>query len=289
LIRFFPLVRPVFEHQFGVSALPSSRPIIEITKSYSVEIATRRWLLESDNRETYLVEPEDGGDGAIGQTIDLILRHCGHLCNRDGELLNSINGDHIPVSDISLDWLGKNIQEDIVIMADDADAGFPLIAGCVCFPSGWSVRDKTAQSVLGIHADVPEFGRTLYPATDKLMRRMKPGKPIWRTNWGIRPSGQLDQSPRHADVLEHERSMITSENAGHRCYFRVEHQTLTRVPGGAILFTIHTDQCTLSELTPKRQQILRGVLSTCPDATLRYKGITPMNEAVLGYLSRCSS
>ncbi len=135
--------------------------------------------------------------------------------------------------------------------------------------------------MLAIHQDVPDFHSHLFAATDRLFRRMRPLRTTWRTNWGVRASAQLDQSPRHDDWLAQQRCKITPLNALTRCFFRVEFQTLTKLPSNDILFTIQTDQCCLGCLTPGQRAHLKAVLETCPSATLQYKGILPIRDAIL--------
>ena len=121
--------------------------------------------------------------------------------------------------------------------------------------------------------------------TVKLLRGLKPLRPVWRMNWGVRSSGELDQSPQRLAQLNPTAPPIDAANAGQRCRFRVERQTLTRLPCGAILFTIHTHQASLETLTADQRAMLSGTLASCPEATLRYKGIWPFHAALLEYLS----
>jgi hypothetical protein len=181
--------------------------------------------------------------------------------------------------------VAQSIQEDVVILKGDVGAGHPVIAGVVCFPSGWTIAEKIGKSMWATHAPVPEYQAVLSPATDRLLEKLKAGRPVWRTNWGVRCSGRLDQSPKHADQLRQELAALSAEDVGDRCYFRVERQTLSRLPrSGGVLFTIHTHQAPLRMLSLSHRRTLAGVLRTCPDATLEYKGITPMRSLLLNFL-----
>jgi hypothetical protein len=136
-----------------------------------------------------------------------------------------------------------------------------------------------------IHRVVPEYADRLGPPTDRLLDQLKAGRPVWRMNWGVRASDQLDQSPRYADELRRLSEGVTPQNAGHRCFFRVERQTLARLSAsGHLLFAIHTHQCPLQDLDRQRRGTLAGVIESCPLATLRYKGIEPMRAAIVAYL-----
>ncbi len=280
-MRYFPLTKDRFEHQFGVRALAPSESIVEATDHYSEEILLRREALVRDC--DYYFQAVADSTVAQHQARDLIIDSApflhGKINAKTGE---TIDLDHLqPLLEIS-----RHVQEDLAIMSGDPDRGFPLIAAAIIFPSGWCVGDKLGQSVLTIHTPVPEFEDELNQATQQLMARLKPQRPVWRTNWAVRPSGQLDQSPIHGDKLRQRRAAITAENAGSECYFRVERQTLSRLPGGDILFTIHTHQSPLGGLSDEERKILLGVIETCPAETLKYKGIWPMRETVVQYLRK---
>ncbi len=78
---------------------------------------------------------------------------------------------------------------------------------------------------------------------------------------------------------------MTEANAGVLCHFRVEYQTLTRMPQtGAILFTILTLQTPLDALTDTQARLLQGVLRTCPEAKLQYKQLDQICAPILAYL-----
>jgi len=67
---------------------------------------------------------------------------------------------------------------------------------------------------------------------------------------------------------------------------RAERQTLCLLPqSNTALFTVHTYTQPVSTLTPAQQLILRGVLLTCPDDMLRYKGIWPFLKPLLAWLT----
>ena len=285
MIQHFPIRSPVFEHQFGIAALGTSQRVISASGDYSTEIQLRRRLLRSQHQATYLCAPYEHLT-SIRCAIDWLLQQAEFIKRRNDHWANEITGDEVADDSLCLQWIGENLREDIAIVS--ARPGFPLLAGCVCFPSGWSIGEKAGQSLLEVHAPVPEFARQLYPATQRLMNRLKTGKTVWRTNWGLRPWSQLDQSPRHKQQLDQFVRRVTGINAGDSCFFRVEFQTLTRLQCGDVLFTIRTEQCALSELDLSQQQLLLGTLQTCPVETLKYKGIMPVHEPVIEYLvKRC--
>lgn len=267
-MRYFPLTSDQFHHDFGVRALPPEQSVIEATELYDEQIQLRRQQLQRD-RDAYF-RADDTCLPAQQEALQWIVDQADFL-----EL--PLGGDEPPLL-----AAGRHVQEDLVLMRDDFASGYPIVAGVVCFPSGWCIADKMDKNVWDVHQPVPEFARLAATKTVKLLRGLKPLRPVWRMNWGVRSSAELDQSPQRLAQLNP--AAIDGSNAGQRCMFRVERQTLTRLPGGAILFTIHTHQASVASLSAEQRALLCGTLASCPEATLRYKGIWPFRAALLEYL-----
>ena len=270
MLPYFPLTHDRFEHQFGIRALPDGDSIIESTRERTSEIEIKRQLLQEDPDNYFQAAPSS--EPAQREAASLIAQSA---------------AIPVPEPDCSSPLLdvARQVQEDLVVLSGDSASGHPVIAGVVCFPSGWSIRDKMGQSILRVHQSVPEYESAMGASTDQLLERLKAGRPVWRMNWGVRTSSRLDQSPKHLETLVGEVETLCAQNVGQRCHFRVERQTLSRLPTThAILFTIHTHHCPLQALTIEQMQILRGVLETCPQATLEYKGIAPIKQLVCDYL-----
>ena len=93
-----------------------------------------------------------------------------------------------------LDWVGRQVQEDLCLM-DGNEPGTPLVAGHLCFASGWCLDDKMGQSFLAIHSPVPGFAENIGRPADLMMQRIKVGRPTARVNWTIHPSDRLNCAP----------------------------------------------------------------------------------------------
>lgn len=188
-----------------------------------------------------------------------------------------------------LDWLGRQVQEDLLLLAGDAAAGFPLVAGQLCFANHWCLDEKLGLPLLAIHAPVPGYAAAVGRSSDLLLARLRPERPVWRRNWSIVVSPELNLASRFSAELSARKAAITAENAGTRCFYRSERQTLSRLPrSGAILFTIRTDVAALSALAADQQWAagLLNLLRSTPPAILAYKGISPYLGALLAYLER---
>jgi hypothetical protein len=185
-----------------------------------------------------------------------------------------------------LDWMGRQVQEDLLLMG--ATEAAPLVAGQLCFPSGWCLDDKLGHSFLAIHAPVPGFAQAIGQPALKLMQRLKRDRPVWRVNWAIKPTDRLDLPPASRPSQRALRRLVTATNAGQRCFLRVERQTLSRLPrSGLILFTIHTFLTPLAELCaePLLARRLLGILRSAPADFLAHKGITDFAAPLLAYLA----
>ena len=249
-IIHFPLNSDTFSHQFGIRSLGKGEPIITRTEDYQKEIEIKRTLL-SEHPEYYSHSTPEGSESEI-ETSTL-------LTGRPDPILKT----------------AKEIQEDLVILGGDASSGHPIIAGVVCFPNGWTIKKKIGMSIDQVHDPVPEYAKVMSDAVNKLLTNLRPGRTFWRTNWAVRPTHLLDQSPRMKPLVKEAESRLNHKNVSENCFFRVEYQTLTRLKeSNDILFTILTDQVSVAELEKWQQSNLLGVLRSCPESTLKYKGIS---------------
>jgi dimethylamine monooxygenase subunit A len=162
-------------------------------------------------------------------------------------------------------------QEDLCVLTRD-DGAWRLLAACVCFPSRWSLREKLGASLTDIHGPVPGFDRTLADPAATFFDRLTVARPVWRRNWTLLDTAELhlpSPAARH-------HPFDPDGDLGARLWFRVERQTLRRLPGtGAIVFTIGTSVRLLGDLvlgTPGFAEALRRTLSTVDEDVAAYKG-----------------
>ncbi|GCE31073.1 hypothetical protein KDA_65570 [Dictyobacter alpinus] len=186
-----------------------------------------------------------------------------------------------------LDWLGRQIQEDLLLLDGRSDSRIPLVAGQLCFPNSWCLEEKLGQSFLHIHTPVPLFAEHIGRSSQLLLERLKIGRAVWRLNWAFRTIDRLDITPRATQEILQSYRALTRENIGEKCFLRVERQTLSRLPHtGAILFTVHTYQQSVAELVHNKvyTRLMTNVLGSTPSEVLDYKGITPFAQLLLDYL-----
>lgn len=138
-----------------------------------------------------------------------------------------------------------------------------------------------------IHAPVAHYKEQLGETADRFMERLSADKPVWRLNWNVHDSGEPFQPRGPGGVAPDPR--ITPANAGQKLFFRVERQTLRRLPdSGAIVFTIRTYIRPLAdfEQRPECAARLAAALRNYPPETFRYKNQGVFADAALAWLDR---
>ncbi|MFL5359083.1 heme-dependent oxidative N-demethylase family protein [Archangium sp.] len=306
MLPYFPFEQDSYAMTLGVRALRPDEFLIEVdAPHYRDELALKEALLAANPRARFQAAPgtEPHQWETLTELLPLLARQWPHCFALDVEgtgggerwhWRNLLLGtgtrftpgreDSLPLA--PLDWLGRQVQEDLLLM-DGTREGLPLVAGSLCFPSGWCLDEKLGRPVLDIHTPVPGFGAKLGASTVRLMRGLKPGRPVTRVNWAFSVTDRLDLEPASFPEWRHLFEGITARNAGERCFLRLERQTLSLLPRtGAILFTIHTYRAPVaSEVQePARRRRLAAVLRTVPADTLTYKRITPYLEPLLAWL-----
>jgi hypothetical protein len=303
LLPYFPFDDHIFKMNMKVQAL-SNNSLIEVdSESYREELALKKALL-ADEYEQYF-QAEMGTEAMQWDVVDLLLHDMvkhypqyfelvidddrwswrNHML---GEEARFVFGESASLPWPPLDWVGRQVQEDLLILRGEAGSGMPLVAGQLCFPNAWCLDDKMGKSFLSIHDNVPLFMAYLGRSSSLLLERLKVERPVWRVNWSIKATTRLNQMPRFSYEEQQAYQHFTVENIGKRCFLRIERQTLSKLPRtGAILFTIHTYQSPIAEILQDVEQARRmfGVLRTTPREVLVYKNIEPYADMLLSYIA----
>jgi hypothetical protein len=231
------------------------------------ELALRRRLLDDDHDARVAALP--GTREAQAAVVRLLAADV----RRQGAALDPPGGLADP-----LDWAGRHVAEDLLLL-DAAHPEVPLVAGSLCFPNGWEIRAALGRSIAAIHAPVPGFAATIGGPTLRLMRRLRPERPVWRANWTLRTTDRPDLPPGTP--------LPPPPADPGRIWVRVERQTLSRVPGGdAVLFTVHTRSRTVEEVCadPVRARRLYAALAAMAPPMRAYKGIDALAPPVMTWL-----
>ncbi|GAB3699549.1 DUF3445 domain-containing protein [Spirosoma flavus] len=303
MLPYFPFGQR-FNDKMGTAPLLESDRLVEVDEHYVTEITLKRQLLAELPNYYYQALP--GHVTAQWEVLALALENLARFSpvsfslRQDGtywrwknHLLNEETaftfGDETTLPLEPLDWVGRQVQEDLILLAGD-DA--TLVAGQLCFANDWCLDEKIGLPFWQIHAPVTPIVEPMLRAAQAFMKRLPVGKPFWRANWSVKLSDQLDMTSRHTPVLKQQLAerlaTLAPSTIGEQLYVRVERQTLTRLPrSGAILFGIHTYQNRLANeaADPDRAARMAQVFGTTPPAMLDYKSMFGFMPALLTYLT----
>ena len=189
-----------------------------------------------------------------------------------------VNGLEPAADATSIAALGRSWEPDFVIL--DRTAPHEVRGGCVCFPSGWNLREKIGKNLFLTHRPVPGLNYQLGANISKLLSRIDTGQFFQRTNWGLTGAPELDQHPRHKIPA------IGAEADPQGVYLRIEWQVLTAISGAALLFGIRVFHVPINEVKGSPELALRLArnLETMPDAVAEYKRLNQCRRGLVKYL-----
>jgi dimethylamine monooxygenase subunit A len=174
-------------------------------------------------------------------------------------------------------WGGR-FEPDFVLLAPDGNGNFRVRAGAVCFPSWWALGEKSGLTLDEIHGVVPGLNPSLAPTIAQFLRRLRPGAPFERANWGLAATPELNLHP----ALDRPRLKAPLDTA--RTWVRIEDQILAAMPvTGGILFGIHVRVVPLVQIladAPIRAGLRRALL-TMTDDLASYKGLAPVRADLI--------
>lgn len=303
MLLYFPFGQQ-YNDKMGTALLPEDAPVVEVDDRYLPEIALKRRLLTE--LPNYYFRALPGHETAQWEALEFILRNVAQgfpalfSLRQNQNRLEWTNhqlhenrtftvGDTATLPCAPLDWVGRQIQEDLLLLTG---TDMRLVAGQLCFANDWSLDEKIDVPFWQIHAPITPIVEPMMQAAQHLMARLPAGRSVWRLNWSVKLSDQLDMTTRHEPALRQQYTAklaaLTPATIGQQLYLRVERQTLTRLPrSGAILFGVHTYQNLLAQETtdPDRAKRMAQVFSTTPPAMLDYKGMTAFMPLLLDYLT----
>jgi hypothetical protein len=177
--------------------------------------------------------------------------------------------------------LGEVWEPDFLLLKSDATEAFRMVAGCVCFPSSWSLAEKIGKPLQTIHGVVPSLNAQIGSSIQSFLSRLTPGVAWLRHNWGLSRSSELNQHPQRG------LSRLDGAVELSHVWLRVEHQALVTLPRGAgVLFGIRIAMHSLAEVkmdaaaAPKLVRALR----TMPAEVAAYKGLAVARDRIIELL-----
>lgn len=171
------------------------------------------------------------------------------------------------------------VADDLCILLPD-EQGVPRLAAAVlCSPNRWRLAEKMGGTMSSIHSPVARYEEDLTSPVNSVMMRLNPERPMWRMNWGI---------SNHPALFQPETPPVTPEMEAADMWFRVEWQTLRRLPiTGGILFTIRTYVEKLSDFMERDQPLVQDIaelVNKIHEDVAQYKSIAPYREKIFAYL-----
>jgi hypothetical protein len=304
MLRFFPFGEH-FEPGMAGRSLPETEPLIDVDEPhYAEEISQKRAQLASALSDYLLLPPELDraqwevlelvlGDLARGSPAHFELERTGDTWrwrNRLlGEALAFTLGDATTLPSPPLDWVGRQVQEDLVLVR--ADAQGTLVGGQLCFPNGWDLPERAGLPYLAIHQRTPGSTMGGVEAGGRLLQALKPNRTFCRIGFNFKLSSQLDLSTKHMPAYAAHASarapLLDAAGVGRELFIRVERQTFTRLTRSPhVLFGIHTYLSALETEAsdPERARRILRVMSAAPEDVKRYKAILPIEGAFRAYL-----
>ncbi len=222
----------------------------------------RRWLAHEPERYAAC---EPTGDAALA------------------ELTTFVRAMNSGIAADSLVALGENWEPDFLLLRQNEAGEFQLVAGCVCFPSHWALREKIGHPLAAIHAPVPTLNAALGAKIDSFLARLRAGETWERWNWGLAATLELNDHPARGNVRLGAAATLDA------CWFRAEHQAFRLLPEtGSVLFAIRIEIVPLSEIATDHalaSRLAGALLSMSPEIAV-YKGVAVARERIaeiLGY------
>jgi dimethylamine monooxygenase subunit A len=283
---YLPFAGGGFKLTMGLMPLAQAR-WFELDAELASHLAEKRALLAQRHDEAFAVRPDAAAPAAelLALVADHLPRHHHNAYRREGaNLSNLATGEVWDVARPALhplDLCGRLVQEDFCLLLREGDR-FVLAGASLCAPARWRLGEKLGRPLGAVHAPVPGYDAALERPVDRFFAHLRPGKLVWRLNWGI-----ADDPARFQPVRIAAAAPIEAATAGERLWLRVERQTLRKLPRSeAVVFTIRTHITRLDRAitTPDVARDLADALRAMPQEMQRYKHIAPFAPALAAWL-----
>jgi len=309
MLRHFPFEES-FDPGMGMRLLKAREPLCEVDLSrYKEETSLKQKLLT----EAHSYYFHGGGATMTAQwdVLELVAtnlaqsypEHFQLQCEGDGwrwqNALTGVTatfdfGDSSSLPSEPLDWIGRQVQEDLVLLSCDASATF--VGGQLCFANGWAISDRLGKAFLEIHQHTPRATMPSVETGARFLQMLKPGRTYWRMSWNFKLSDQMDMTTKHKPAYKADFArrapMLTTEDVGRAVFIRIERQTFTRLRrSDGLLFGIHTYNSSVAEeaADPGRARFILNVVRGTPRDVKDYKAITPIEGPLVSFLEARAS
>jgi hypothetical protein len=257
---------------------------LEVDDRRDEELRAKDVLLAERHDDVVATRPE--GDAAAQELLELVIADVetrGLVELRAGDAVDLQSGRSVPVVRLHpIDAAARLVQEDLCVLVPDAGGRLVLAAASVCSPSRWSLAEKVGQDVRAIHEPVPGYDEAIGAPVDLAMEKLTAERPMWRVQWTL-----LDDPAAFQPEPPSQPRSIDTTNAGEQVWFRVERQTIRRLPRtGCVVFTIRTYVSRLDALGPTALRDLAATLQHVDADLADYRGWDELLPAVRSWLAR---
>jgi len=309
MLRHFPFEES-FDPGMGMRLLKRHEPLCEVDPGrYQEEISLKQRLLAEAHSYYF-----HGGDSTMTAQWDVLELVATHLARnypehfqleREGDRLRWRNiftgvmatfrfGDSTTLPSEPLDWIGRQVQEDLVVLSADASATF--VGGQLCFANGWAISDRLGKAFHEVHQHTPRATMPSVETGARFLQMLKPGRTYWRMSWNFKLSDQMDMTTQHKPAYKADFARrapkLTAEDVGGAVFIRIERQTFTRLPRSeGLLFGIHTYNSSVAEeaTDSRRARCILNVVRGAPRDVKDYKAITPIEGPLVSFLEARAS
>ncbi|MEN9693061.1 MAG: hypothetical protein RLZZ330_705 [Actinomycetota bacterium] len=242
----------------------------EFDENFDAEIAVK-FELDKSGADVFALTPE--GEDGVAEFLELAE-----------ENLQQFHPTRFTESNSLIDF-SKTVQEDICIMSN-IDGKWVLTAAVLYAPSRWRLFDKIGKDLEGIHGPVPGYQPQIGKAVEVTFDKLTTDRSVWRANWTL-----LDDDTRFqpAPPTPENQLKISGANLDEQIFFRVERQTLRKMPRtGDIVFTIRTYVTPLGELLKQidSPSAMLEAIRTMESEHVEYKGWKTLKPALIAHLER---
>lgn len=185
----------------------------------------------------------------------------------------------------AFEQIASEVSDDLCIMVERGGL-YHLEGAVLCAPTFWKLPDKAGQPLGGLHSPVPGGDPELASRISRIFSGLQEGLVLERFNWTVQLDGERftpDAAPMKAALAG-----LSVEEAEERLHFRVERQTIRKVPGSAsVLFTLRIVMDPLKPILsdPQTRRIFHeSWTNTAPDLA-EYKGWSHY-QRVIDYMCR---
>lgn len=262
--------------KMGISYLSDLGDWLIVDDDHPRDLEHKRRLYRAAPNQVWVEHPRSRP--AQREVAEAIIDHLGRHTPLEQPKLGP---DEPPLRQASL-W----VQEDLCVM-ERAEDTWRLTAASVCFPSRWDLPSKLGRTLTEIHDPVPGYEADLSGSADRFFDALVPARIAVRSNWSLMTTPELHQPVAATSSPDD----ISAEDAPRQVVLRTERQTLRRFARtGAIVFTIRTFRDPLLVLAhrPEAARALAAAVRAMPPALADYKGLPPLQRAVLACLDAWS-